>query len=110
MTNKTVLRGGFGIYYNPNQTNSFTFLTTDPPFGNATTCTSLPTTPTLSLANPLGSGCNTVSPNWITDAWRLPSASMNQWSFGLERQLSKTTGRDIQYLGSKHSTCSITRS
>ena len=28
---KTVLRAGWGIYYNPNQMNSFTFLTNNPP-------------------------------------------------------------------------------
>ncbi len=101
LNEKTVIRTGAGIYYNPNQTNSFTFLTTNPPFGNSTTCTSLPNTPTLSLANPIGAGCNTaVSQNWITDQWRLPPASMNQWSFGIQRQLSATTGLDVQYLGS----------
>ena len=26
-----MLRAGFGIYYNPNQMNSFTFLTNNPP-------------------------------------------------------------------------------
>lgn len=101
MNEKTVLRLGAGIYYNPNQTNSFTFLTTNPPFGNSTTCTSLPTTPTLSLQNPISGGCSTsVSQNWITDNWHLPPASMNQWSFGIQRQLSKVTGLDVQYLGS----------
>jgi Carboxypeptidase regulatory-like domain/TonB dependent receptor-like, beta-barrel len=101
LTDKTVLRLGFGIYYNPNQTNSFTFLTTNPPFGNSTTCVSLPNTPTISLNAPIGPSCNTsVSQNWITDNWRLPPASMNQWSFGIQRQLSRSTGIDIQYLGS----------
>jgi len=100
LTDKTVIRAGFGVYYNPNQTNSFTFLTTNPPFGNATTCTSLLTTPTLSLANPLSTGCTTTSPNWITDSWNLPPATMNQWSFGIQRQLTKSTGLDVQYLGS----------
>jgi hypothetical protein len=101
LTDKTVIRAGFGIYYNPNQTNSFTFLTTNPPFGNSTTCTSLPTTPTLSLQNPIGAGCSTsVSQNWITDNWHLPPATMNQWSFGVQRQLSNSTGIDVQYLGS----------
>ena len=101
LTDKTVIRAGFGIYYNPNQTNSFTFLTTNPPFGNSTTCTSLPNTPTLSLQNPIGAGCSTsVSQNWITDNWHLPPATMNQWSFGVQRQLSKSTGLDVQYLGS----------
>lgn len=98
---KTVVRLGFGIYYNPNQTNSFTFLTTNPPFGNSTTCTSLPATPTIALSAPIGAGCNTsVSQNWITDNWHLPPATMNQWSFGVQRQLSRATGLDIQYLGS----------
>jgi Carboxypeptidase regulatory-like domain/TonB dependent receptor len=101
LNDKTVIRAGFGIYFNPNQTNSFTFLTTNPPFGNSTTCTSLPTTPTLSLSNPLGAGCSTaVSQNWITDNWHLPPATMNQWSFGIQRQLAKGTGLDVQYLGS----------
>jgi hypothetical protein len=101
LNDKTVIRLGAGIYYNPNQTNSFTFLTTNPPFGNSTTCNSLPTTPTLSLSNPLGSGCSTsVSQNWITDNWHLPPATMNQWSFGIQRQLTKFTGLDVQYLGS----------
>lgn len=98
---KTVMRLGFGIYYNPNQTNSFTFLTTNPPFGNSTTCVSLPTAPTISLNAPIGSGCSTsVSQNWITDNWDLPPATMNQWSFGLQRQLSRSTSIDLQYLGS----------
>jgi hypothetical protein len=98
---KTVIRIGGGIYYNPNQTNSFTFLTTNPPFGNSTTCTSLPTAPTLSLSNPIGAGCSTsVSQNWITDNWHLPPATMNQWSLGIQHQIGRTTGIDIQYLGS----------
>ena len=101
LNDKTVIRLGIGIYYNPNQTNTFTFLTTNPPFGNSTTCTSLPTTPTLSLSNPISGGCSTsVSQNWITDNWHLPPATMNQWSFGVQRQLSRSTGLDVQYLGS----------
>ena len=34
---KTVLRAGYGIYYNPNQMNSFTFLTNNPPLAAAST-------------------------------------------------------------------------
>ena len=36
---KTVLRAGFGIYYNPNQMNSFTFLTNNPPIAAVSTFT-----------------------------------------------------------------------
>ena len=36
ITEKTVFRAGGGIYYNPNQTNSYTFLNLNPPFNNQT--------------------------------------------------------------------------
>ena len=41
---KTVVRAGFGIYFNPNQMNSFTFLTNNPPVAAVTTYTSDPQT------------------------------------------------------------------
>ena len=102
LTNKTVVRGGFGIYYNPNQTNSFTFLNGNPPFGLSTTYTSDPARPTLSLSNPTPSDAQnpTPIPNFITDAWHLPTAYMNQWSFGIARELWKNAGFETQYLGS----------
>lgn len=102
MMEKTVFRGGFGIYYNPNQTNSFTFLNGNPPFGTSTTYTSLPTTPTLSLSNPTPTDALAAAPlpNWITDAWHLPTAYMNQWSFGIERELWRNSAFESNYLGS----------
>ncbi len=102
LTSKTVFRGGFGLYYNPNQTNSFTFLNGNPPFGFATTYTSLPTTPTLSFANPTptGSANAPTLPNFTTDAWILPSGYMSQWSFGIEREVWRNGGLEVQYLGS----------
>ena len=51
---KTVLRAGFGIYYNPNQMNSFTFLTNNPPLAAVSTFSTDPANPTLSFANPTG--------------------------------------------------------
>ena len=49
---KTVLRAGYGIYYNPNQMNSFTFLTNNPPLAAVSTFTSDPANPTLSFSEP----------------------------------------------------------
>jgi len=104
ITEKTVFRAGGGIYYNPNQTNSFTFLNTNPPYTTILTCnwsTGL-TPPTLS--NPFGStGVCPTSPTAgliVTDPWHQPTPRMNQWSAGLERQLWSGGGLEVQYLGS----------
>ena len=50
---KTVLRAGFGIYYNPNQMNSFTFLTNNPPLAAVTTYTSDPNNPDAVVRQPV---------------------------------------------------------
>ena len=99
---KTVVRAGFGIYYNPNQLNSFTLTNTNPPFSVVSLYTSLPSNPTLSLANPTASGptVSTTPPNVFALTPNLPSASMNQWSFGVERELWRNAGLDVEYLGS----------
>jgi hypothetical protein len=101
---KTVFRAGGGIYYNPNQTNSYTFLNTNPPYTTILTCTwSAGLTPPT-LSNPFGSaGVCPTSPTAgtiVTDPWNQPSARMNQWSAGLERQLWRGGGLELQYLGS----------
>ena len=102
LTEKTVFRGGFGLYFNPNQTNSFTFLNTNPPFSPIVSYTSLPAAPTLSLASgsPSTSPATTAPPNVITDNPNLPTSYMNQWSFSAQREVWKNAAVDVQYLGS----------
>jgi hypothetical protein len=103
-TEKTVFRAGGGIYYNPNQTNSFTFLNTNPPYTNVLLCTYTvgQTIPTLS--NPFVPGICPSGPATggliVTDPWNQPTPRMNQWSAGLERQLGNSSGLEVQYLGS----------
>ncbi len=104
INDKTVFRVGGGIYYNPNQTNSYTFLNINPPFTTQLSCvwsTGL-TPPTLT--NPFGSpGVCPTSPTAgtvYTDPYRQPTPRMNQWSAALERQLWNGGGFDVQYLGS----------
>ena len=43
------MRAGFGIYYNPNQMNSFTFLTNNPPLAAEITYTTDVANPKLSF-------------------------------------------------------------
>lgn len=103
VTNTWVVRGGFGIFYNPNQTNSYTLLDTNPPMSAAAIFNSSPSVQ-LSFANPSGGGsatqpaANTVTA--VTLNPYMPPASMNQWSLDVERTLWSNAGLDIQYIGS----------
>jgi len=99
---KTVVRAGFGIYYNPNQMNSFTFLTNNPPLAPVSTFTNDLVNPTLSLASPLGVA-GAVTPDVISPTRDLPNARKDQWSFDVQRELSRSTALDLQYVGSNTS-------
>jgi outer membrane receptor protein involved in Fe transport len=101
VTDKTVIRAGFGIYYNPNQTNSFTFLSSNPPFSAVITCTATLAAP-ITFANPSPrSACGTANIfNIITPNPHLPTPYMNQWTFGLQQGLWSSAALDIQYIGS----------
>jgi len=102
-TPRWVVRGGYGIYYNPNQLNSYTLATTNPPFSTIFTYNSDPTNPTLTLANPTPAAAQGAlpKPNAFTLNPNLPTARMNQWSFNVEHALWRNAGVELQYLGSK---------
>ena len=101
LTEKTILRGGWGIYYNPNQMNSFTFLTNNPPLAAEFTFNNDPLNPTLSFASPFGVVGPGGPPNMITPNRHLPNARKNQWSLDIQRELFTATVLDIQYLASR---------
>jgi hypothetical protein len=100
---KTVVRAGFGIYYNPNQMNSFTFLTNNPPLAAVTTYTSPANNPTLSFEHPTGVAAPLGRPDMISPTRELPNARKDQWSLDLQRELWRNTALDIQYVGSNTS-------
>jgi hypothetical protein len=103
-TEKTVFRAGGGIYYNPNQTNSYTFLNINPPYTTQLSCVVSPGLTPPTLSNPFGSaGVCPTSPTAgtvYTDPYNQPTPRMNQWSAALERQLWNGGGFEVQYLGS----------
>ncbi len=100
---KTVLRAGFGIYYNPNQMNSFTFLTNNPPLAAVSTFSTDPANPTLSFASPTGVAAPVATPDMISPTRDLPNARKDQWSVDLQRELLAGMALDFQYLGSNTS-------
>jgi hypothetical protein len=97
---RTVLRAGYGIYYNPNQMNTFTFLTNNPPLAAASTFTSDPANPTLSFAQPTGGPAVVPIPDIISPTRKLPNARKDQWSFDIQREITAGTSLDLQYVGS----------
>ncbi|MBS1873714.1 MAG: TonB-dependent receptor [Acidobacteria bacterium] len=106
INDKTSFRGGAGIYYNANQTNSYTFLNTNPPWSPIYSCTWSSGLQTISLSNPFGSPgvcpANTTNSSAliVTPPWQQPTGRMNQWSASLDRQLWGGGGLEVQYLGS----------
>jgi len=100
LTEKTVLRAGLGIYYNPNQMNTFTFLTNNPPLAAEFTFNSDPANPTLSFQSPFGVVGPGGAPNVTTPNRHLPNARKDQWSIDIQRELWPGTALDLQYVGS----------
>ena len=101
LNDKTVIRVGGGIYYNPNQTNSFTFLTTNPPFGNSTTCTSLPDHPDAIALEPPQRRLQYGGLAEL-DYGQLAPAARDDEPVELRRAAAafQNHGLDVQYLGS----------
>ncbi len=95
-----------GIYYNPNQTNSYTFLNTNPPWSTDSELQLVGRTAAdqsvRSLSHPgvCPTATNVISGLIVTPPYDQPTPRMNQWSAGLERQFWNGGGLEVQYLGS----------
>ena len=101
---KTVLRGGWGIYYDPLSANVNSSLSTGP-FAISTTATNntVNGNPQFTLANPFAApgapssiDINAISP-------RLLNAYVQQYSLTVERVITRDIGLRVSYLGSKAS-------
>jgi hypothetical protein len=95
---KTSLRGGYGIFYDPTLYGTFEqSIFQNPPFVNAVTI------PNVTLDNPAG-GTASVSntPKYIrATPTSFPTPYLQQWSFGIDRQITKTMLVNVSYVGTK---------
>ncbi|WP_263358505.1 TonB-dependent receptor [Acidicapsa ligni] len=103
----TVIRGGFGMYYNANQLNTYTLTTQNYPL-SATVGYNTIAGNLLSLTNPTP-GAASESPvagvpgsyvNAVTMGPYLPTQTLYQWNLTVGRELWQGAGMELQYLGS----------
>jgi hypothetical protein len=101
------IRGGFGIYYNANQLNTYTLTTQNYPLSAAVTYNSAPNSQ-ITLASPTP-GVGAGSPiagipgtyvNAVTMGPNLPTQQLYQWNISAGQELWSGAGAELQYLGS----------
>jgi hypothetical protein len=108
LDDKTVLRAGYGIYYNVHQLNNYTILNLNPPlsgsanFVNNATNGSLTSPATIfTLSQPFG----TPNPAGATSANVLNTDNLqpgvNQWSFDIQRRFAGNVILQVGYIGSR---------
>lgn len=101
ITDKTVFRAGYGIYYNPNQNNSFTFLSQNPPFGTVLSYNGATGSPNLTLGNPVTGSARRPPITVYTPNPYLPTGTMNQWNASLQQAAWTNAAFEVQYIGSE---------
>ncbi len=106
-TDKLAIRGGVGFYYNANQLNSFTLLTSNYPLGAAVTY-STSAANVLTFTNPTP-GAGSASPvagvagTYVAVVNYDPNNKTQrnyQWNLSAGYELWKGAGAEVQYLGS----------
>ncbi len=106
-TDRTTLRGGFGIYYNANQLNTYTLTTQNYPLSASVNYFTTPAN-LLSLSNPApGSGSGSPQAgipgtyvSAVTMGPSLPTQTLYQWNLSWGQDLWNGAGAELQYLGS----------
>jgi hypothetical protein len=111
-TNKTVLRGGGGIYYNANQMNAYTLTNQNYPYSSSTVFTGKSAgsgtpdvtfqtpTPGAGSTSPVGGALGTYV-TAITENQHLPSERMYQWNVDVGQEMWRNAGFELQYIGSR---------
>lgn len=102
-SNKSVVRAGYGFYYDQPLVGIFEQAAfTSPPFSQLPTFTSTPTS-VITFSNPgAGAPPGTLAPRaLIAIANDFKTPETQQWSFGLQRELFRNAVVDVAYVGTK---------
>ena len=107
LSEKTVIRTGYGIYYNVHQLNNYTILNLNPPLSGSAAFSNDASNGVITNANPITSQnpFGTLSSTSIINANTLNRKDfeprLHQWSLGIQRQLPWQSVLDVGYVGSK---------
>jgi outer membrane receptor protein involved in Fe transport len=103
--NKTVIRGGYGIFYTGSRLSAMrTDITGGFPFSISQSFTGTTTTPTaLTISNPFPAALATITGTTTTDGYEVnpPSPYLQSWNFTIEREIGKGIAVEVAYTGSK---------
>ena len=99
---RTVVRGGYGIYFNQGALATSEGLFFNPPYFNLSVFFPVSRLPLLTIANPFPSDFAFPIPQSATAYQRdLQTPWMEQWNINLQRQLGGTRAVEIAYVGSR---------
>jgi hypothetical protein len=100
---KTVVRGGFGVFFTNSQNfvNNFVINRRQPPFAETQQITSSTTTPQIAIADPFS---NATAPSVIgtqnIDS-KFREGYVQQWNLSVQRELAAGISLDVGYVGNK---------
>lgn len=98
VNDKTVIRVGAGIYYIHDIGNTMFDVTRNMPFTLRIQTSANALTPNETWASPYPIlSISTLAPNWL---WKDPTSYVPQWSFTLQRALTKSMALEVGYVGS----------